>query len=176
MDISFKQQSDYRDSPPVPIVKNGWRARSRSKDVCSVKAALSECLGYIREETTRQRTSSEQTLEQLNRGLQEVRKIPAAAPVHGNNDDVTGLPPRTLAETAIAQASRSETPIYVAVMVIDRLSSFNATFGRETGDQVLCYFAGFVRRQLLPDDQAFRWSGPALVALLPRNDGIERVR
>jgi diguanylate cyclase (GGDEF)-like protein len=141
------------------------------EDVRSIKATLSECLEHIRRETARQRTSNEQTLEQLNRGIQEVR-----TPLQGDNDGVTGLPTRPLAETALAQASRSETPIYVAVMVLDRLQSFNATFGRETGDQVLHYLARFVRRQLLPNDQAFRWSGPALLALLPRTDGIERVR
>jgi GGDEF domain-containing protein len=143
-------------------------------DVRSIKAALSECLKQISQETTRQRASSEHTLEQLNRGLQAVRKTPAL--MHGDNDGVTGLPPRALAEAGLAQASRSDTPIYVAVMVLDRLQSFNATFGRETGDQVLCYFARFVRRQLLPNDQAFRWSGPALVALLSRTEGIESVR
>ena len=161
----------------VEIEKRVARA-TQIEDVCSIKAALSDCLEHIRHETVRQQTSNEQTLEQVNRSLQDVRKIAAAVPVRGNgkNDEVTGLPQRPLAETALAQSHRAETPVYVAVMVLDRIPSFNATFGRETGDKILCYFAGFVRRQLLPNDQAFRWSGPALVALLPRTDGIERVR
>jgi len=145
------------------------------EDVRLIRARLSECLAEIRKESERQRTETARTTEQLTHSLQRVGAAAAqAAP--DDKDAITGLPGRSVAEEALSRACQSESPVYIAVMVLDRLQTFNTRFGYAVGDEVLRYFAGFLRRQLLPADQIFRWTGPAMIALLARPQRLEIVR
>jgi GGDEF domain-containing protein len=94
----------------------------------------------------------------------------------GGNDSVTGLATRPQAEEALANAWKSDPPSYVAVMALDRLPIFNMRFGHSVGDEVLRYYGDFLRGKFRPGDRIFRWSGVALLALLPRPNRLEIVR
>jgi diguanylate cyclase (GGDEF)-like protein len=88
---------------------------------------------------------------------------------------VTGLPKREAAESAFAELARTGGRKYLVTVVIDRLQSINNRFGNAVGDQVLKIMAEYVA-QHLGADGLFRWSGPALVAILRRQESIDRVR
>jgi diguanylate cyclase (GGDEF)-like protein len=92
-----------------------------------------------------------------------------------NNDPLTGLPVREAAEAEITRRCESDKPSYVAVMMVERLRSYNNRFGRTVGDDLLRYFAETVRKNLPQRTELFRWSGPTLVALMEASS-IEDLR
>jgi len=145
------------------------------KDVRVLRATLETCLTEIRQETERQRLHTERSMEEvqgnlkLGHGVPEAQRTPA-------EDPVTGLPGRSAAEKALAGAIAAETPAYAAVLAVDRIPTYNVSFGFEVGDQVLMTFAGYVRRKLREGQEAFRWTGPALMVLISRANRIETVR
>jgi GGDEF domain-containing protein len=149
---------------------------SKLDDVLVIKSKLADCLADIRNEAERQRRETGETMEQLTRGLNQARSRATGVLDRTAPDVVTGLPLRPEAELALANSGRSGSQAYAAVLVLDRLQSLNMRFGRETGDEVLVAFARMVRKELTPDDRLFRWSGPTLLALLPRGGTVERVR
>jgi len=149
---------------------------SELDDVRLMKAKLSDCLADIRREADRQQKETGETIERLNEGLTQAREHCASESKGEPPDPITGLPLRPEAEAAIAQSGRAGPRAYAAVMVLDRLTVLNQRFGREVGDEILVEFTRMVQKQLEPEDQLFRWDGPALLALLPRPASLERVR
>ena len=74
------------------------------------------------------------------------------------------------------EVMRGQEACYVAVAVIDRIQSYNQTFGNQVGDEVLRRFAEFLRGKARPGCRLFRWSGPAILMLIQRPNRIETVR
>jgi diguanylate cyclase (GGDEF)-like protein len=148
---------------------------SQIDDVRMIKTRLSECLAEIRKESERQRQETSDTIVQLNQGLEQVRTHSVGVEQQAN-DAITGLRRRQEAEGALTRSSQGTAQTYAAVMVVDRLQALNVRFGREVGDAVLAAFARMVQGNLKESDQLFRWSGPALLAIVPRTSSIERVR
>jgi diguanylate cyclase (GGDEF)-like protein len=146
---------------------------SQIEDMRLVKAKLGECLSQIRREAERQRTETGRTVEQLNQSLEGTQ--PAKPPAAGT-DRVTGLPNRKEAEDALAKACQDQTPAYAVAVQIDRIQIFNARFGYEVGDDILRYFAKFLRQQWPGKDRMFRWTDTTILALLFRSSRLERVR
>ena len=109
------------------------------------KLKLSDCLAEIRKEADRQ-----------------------LADGHGESvkDSVTALEGRPTAEAALVQACASEVPWCAVVLLVDRLPLYNRRYGREAGDQVLRFFAEFVKRSFEGQGALFRWTGPALLLLM----------
>ena len=142
-------------------------------DLRKVKPKLAACLEEVCRES-RQRESADETAKPAipakdhvrNRLLARFGKKTAEEPQVQTLDPVTGLPQRHAAENALEQALRSKRPISPAVIVIDSLPAINMRFGRETGDALLQAFGDFVAQTLSPEDELFRWTGPAFVALL----------
>lgn len=93
-----------------------------------------------------------------------------------DQDPVTGRPGRTQAAEALAAVSQEETPCYAVVLVLDNLPSIQARFGRRVADVLMRSYADFVAEILAPGDHLFRWSGAALLALLPRMDELDATR
>lgn len=146
------------------------------KDVRQVRVKLAECLDHIRQETVRQRENTDAAVEQLGQDMDRTRNQRAAAAQDGQPDEVTGFPQRPAAEAALSAACQSEKPGFAAVLSIDRIQIYNLRFGHKVGDEVLRHFAEWIRERLRTEDQLFRWSGPTLVALLPRQTRVEIVR
>lgn len=145
------------------------------EDVRLLKQKLSECLVAIREEKIRQKFVSESTVQGLTEGLRAARPdrpLPSADAL----DAITGLGTRPAAETAIASAADSGTNVYAAFFVIDHLHGLNTRFGRAVGDQTTMMFAQHLAQHLRPQDAVYRWSGPAFLALLTRDEPAEKVR
>jgi diguanylate cyclase (GGDEF)-like protein len=149
---------------------------SELDDVRLIKTALSDCLTGIRQESERQQRDTAETIEQLNQGLNDAKNRIRGAGTIELLDEVTGLPGRPAAEAALVKAGQEGPQSYAAVMVLDRLQALNARFGRDVGDGVLAMFADFVRKNLRPEDRLFRWGGPTLLVVLPRQDNIDCVR
>jgi len=150
-------------------------AANEIEDVRQIKTRLSECLEAIRREAQRQRAETARTANDLMRGLASAQDSSAddssSAP-----DPVTGLPRRRFAEAAIARACQEGAQAYVLAVVVDRIQILNTRFGYEVGDEIMSYFAEFLKSQLDRRDQLFRWAGPTLAGLLVRANRLERVR
>jgi diguanylate cyclase (GGDEF)-like protein len=140
------------------------------EDVQKVRLRLGDCLGRVREEAARQKKETETTILALQDHI--ARTGGESSP---DVDPVTGLPKREAAESAFAELARTGGRKYLVTVVIDRLQSINNRFGNAVGDQVLKIMAEYVA-QHLGADGLFRWSGPALVAILRRQESIDRVR
>ncbi len=146
------------------------------EDVRGLKLRLSQCLDGIRAETQRQKAETARTVARLQeeiRGSQERISVAGAGPVL---DPVTGLPARAAAAAALSEWALSPNPPHAALFIVDRIQLLNSRFGYEVGDRVLKTYVEELRSHLPPSDQIFRWSGPALLALLNRPDPIEKVR
>jgi GGDEF domain-containing protein len=144
-------------------------------DVRTMKSRLSDCLAEIRKETKRQQVETEETIQELRRGLERHQITPATAQSRGL-DAITGLPLRGDAEAALTESGLSGTRSFAVVMVLDTLQMLNERFGSGAGDEILIAFTRKVQEYLNPGDQLFRWGGPALLALLARPVSFENVR
>jgi GGDEF domain-containing protein len=120
------------------------------EDLECVKPQLAECLERIQRETA----------------VRPPRPEPAESPAAPALDLVTGLQERHAAEAALERACYSQIPTCVVVIVLDSLPTINMRFGRNTGDALLQVFAEHLRNILPTDEELFRWTGPAFVALL----------
>jgi diguanylate cyclase (GGDEF)-like protein len=147
---------------------------TQAGDVRHVRAKLAECLDQIRREAVRQREETSTIVDQLSQDMD--RTFQKSGGQAGEADEVTKLPGRSAAEDALAAACQAEKPAFVAVMWVDRIKTYNLRFGHKVGDEVLHHFADWIGKRLRPEDRLFRWSGPTLVALLPRANRIEIVR
>ena len=65
---------------------------------------------------------------------------------------------------------------YIVTAVLDRLQSLNARFGQHVGDRVLRALAQRLQDSFEDSDVLFRWNGPAIIAMLWRDESIEDVR
>ena len=91
-------------------------------------------------------------------------------------DSVTGLLGRAAAEEALIHANRSGVAAYALTVVVERFQMFNMRFGYEAGDQILRFVADMLAHRLPAADALYRWTGPALVALLYRPRQTELVQ
>jgi GGDEF domain-containing protein len=145
------------------------------EDVRAIRSKLADCLEEIRRERDRQGARNVATLANLQETLEgsEAAEPQRPQPVM---DLVTRLESRRPAEVTITQACQTGKPAFVAVLVIERMQSLNRRFGYDIGDDVLRNFAQRMRLQFGQTDKLFRWTGPALVALLDRPPPVERPR
>jgi diguanylate cyclase (GGDEF)-like protein len=144
-------------------------------DVRVLRARLTDCLESIRKEAERQRADAERNIEELIQKIEKARTA-AASSVGPGRDPTTGLPMRDAAEASLMERCASGKKGYVALMMVDRIQTYNARFGRKVGDDVLVHFAQFLREALPAKDSLFRWTGPTVVALLDRQIEAEDVR
>jgi diguanylate cyclase (GGDEF)-like protein len=153
-------------------VRRGLESAARLDDVHRVKARLGECLRTVCEEAERQKLESGALVAQLQ---QQIDRSPTAK-TEPAEDRVTGLPRRKAAEDAVRQALLIPRRKYLVTAVLHRLQTLNARFGQQVGDRILRAFGARIKENLLETDMLFRWDGPALVALLWREETLEQVR
>jgi len=145
------------------------------EDMQLLKLRLGECLVAVREEALRQKTAGQITLESLRRELDSARSVGSLAPA-ADLDTATGLPSKKEALKAIQTAVASPQNKFLAIAVVARVQAVNARFGYAIGDRVLAAFADHFCGGLAASDEVFRWHGPALIALLERQESLESVR
>lgn len=173
--ISIGSSSDRSVSKLQEIDKAIERA-NQVEDIHVLKHRLGECLEVVREETLRQKKDGESALQTLKGQLEAVQERIGSMRLKNEMDRSTGLPPKTEADAAIEAAMSATQTTYLLIAVCSRVQAINARFGYDVGDRVLRTFAEHIRKSLLPRDKIYRWNGPAIVALLPRNARIDRVR
>jgi len=144
--------------------------------VRALRLRLSECAHSARAEAMLQRTDAADILAALQQQIAAMQERALATAVFLDADSVTGLPSQKAAETALEVLSRKAGKRYVVTAVVNRIQPINARFGQEAGDQVLRLFKESFERQVIAGDRLFRWTGPALVAVLERTETLEAVR
>ncbi len=143
------------------------------EDLAQVKARLGVCLEQVCREAERRKEETEKTITALE---DHIRRVEAHLKPDTDMDPVTELPGRLSAETALREASVQPGRKYLVAVVLDSLETVSARFGTTVGNQVLAALARYVEANLQPGDALFRWSGPALLAILPRQSSIDRLR
>lgn len=91
-----------------------------------------------------------------------------------HEDALTGLPNR-LAATHVynrerLRCARSDRPLAVAFLDLDRFKAINDAHGHPMGDEVLRRISAVVTRSLRKTDLVARWGGEELIVLLPETD------
>jgi GGDEF domain-containing protein len=126
---------------------------------------MADCLRAVRAESSRLQAASRARLDSLQAEVERVSNRLRMGELDPSSDPITGLPMRALAHQSIAANISSRKECVAALFVIDRLASINGRFGRAAGDDVLLLVAQQLAKRL-SGATLFRWSGPALVAIL----------
>jgi len=91
---------------------------------------------------------------------------------HGLHDELTGLPTRVVFEErlnlALAHARRSQIPVAVMFLDLDRFKLVNDSLGHAEGNRLLQEAARRVRRALREGDTAARFGGDEFAILCPQ--------
>ncbi len=110
-------------------------------------------------------------LEKLMQELEEKNRILANL---ANIDGLTGVFNHRYFQNSLEQeierAIRTETPITLLLIDIDRFKKFNDTYGHQTGDFILVEFAKLLEQNLRKYDILARYGGEEFVILLPDTD------
>ena len=165
--------SSERSQQALEGIQANLRQARGLEDLQKLKARLGTCLEQLCGEALRQKEESRTAIAELR---QHIEHAEVEVPCTGEADAVTGLPGRAAAEAALREASGQPGRKYVGILVLDRLQSINARFGSGIGDQVLAELARHLERHLTTADNLYRWSGPTLLALMPRQCTIDRIR
>ena len=151
---------------------------SALEDFHQAKIRMSECLDVLGKEIVHRRSESAKQVSEMHSVVQGLR---SSRPAHSaeelaRKDPLTGLTERAGAEAALAAAVKDSQPVFAAVFVADRLDMINARFGRSVGDDVLLFFSQHVAHGLKEADRLYRWTGPAILAILHRETSVASVR
>jgi len=145
------------------------------RDLRTLRERLHDCLQQISAEIHEHRKASASGISALadaSKGL--ARRLAGSG--SAARDPATGLPTRVAFERVISGAS-GEGPQAVAVtFVLTRLKQMTLRYGNAVGDDMLVRCAKYVGSGLNPEGGLFRWPGPALVALLRRNDPLSKIK
>ncbi len=163
-----------RSTEGLRQIKQDLEQAVATEDVQTLKLRLGECLKKVCDESSRQKFEAAAVLQDLQRNVQNAQASVNADP---DIDKVTGLLQVAAAKVAFGEGLKSPGRKCIVTMVVDRLQPINARFGKAVGDQLLRAMRKHIETAVLSEgDQLFRWSGPALVALLLRPESIDHVR
>jgi GGDEF domain-containing protein len=155
------------------------------KDVEPLKHHLTQCLSGLREEIQREKFASKELIDKLRvdiegfRESEKARLQPDQARIDSGgagSDPATGLRHEGECVAAMQAAIKKGTRHYAAVMVVNRVQQMNARYGRAAGDLMLSRFREIMEGRIVAPDQLFRWTGPAMVAILERPQPFTAVR
>lgn len=141
-------------------------------DLRQAKEILNECLQDVRSAAAQQKSQMEQLASKMQEQVGRARELNSNVSV----DAVTGLPGQTAALATIDETLQLGGHYFVVVVVFSRLQSINMRFGNDVGDNVFRTIAGRFRSELPEQDRVFRWRGPAVIALLKREETLFAVR
>ncbi len=145
------------------------------EDVQKLKLRMGDCLESVREEAKRQKTEGGALAESIG---QEVRRSQQRiTAIHNPEvDSCTGLPKRATAELYMHESLEKPGARFVLTAVAQRIHAINARYGYAVGDHVLDVMCSHFKSHLSADDHLFRWTGPGIVAVLEREESLDRVR
>jgi len=162
--------SDEQHASRLREISARVRSATGTEEVHKIRLQLAACLAELQMDSRRSREQD----ARLPLSPPEGAETAAVSP--GGSDSATGILTRVQAEEALTAAWQTDPPSYVAIMTLDRLQVFNMRFGQSVGDEVIRYYAEFLRGRLRTVDRIFRWSVGSLLVLLPRPNRLEIVR
>ena len=99
------------------------------------------------------------------------RRLKSDAEFFAAYDVLTGLANRRsgsrAVQQAVARAKRSDAPLSVLMVDLDRFKQINDTLGHEAGDRVLAAVGNVLPGGVRLGDQCVRWGGEEFLVLLP---------
>lgn len=99
------------------------------------------------------------------------RRLKSDAEFFAAYDALTGLANRRsgsrAVQQAVARAKRSDAPLSVLMVDLDRFKQINDTLGHEAGDRVLAVVGNVLPGGVRLGDQCVRWGGEEFLVLLP---------
>jgi GGDEF domain-containing protein len=174
--ITYLSESRTRSVHQLNFMERELEQASQIDDIRLLRGRLVSCLDIVREETVRLQSESAARSTEVRQQIDRAVKIADPPLRFGSTDSVTGLPARRAAEKTIGDAIAGGGDHAVSVFVVHRLSATNAKYGRAVGDEVMLRVANHFAQHLSSAAFLFRWSGPALVALMPANINAEEIK
>lgn len=156
------------------------RAKQR-RDSDPLLDALNVMLHVISEKNRELRTANIELEQRVAGRTAELEKANAQLELLAVHDELTGLPNRRFALSALQvlwDESRSEgAPLAVLMIDADRFKAVNDTYGHAEGDAVLRTIATVLRHSVRTNDVVCRLAGDEFLILCPRTDaaGARRV-
>jgi GGDEF domain-containing protein len=151
-------------------IEDELQGTTQLEDLQTARIRMSECLHGLHAEIGRQKLESTQQLTRLKVAIARSKDAAAfGTSLESRADPITGLPERPAAEAALADAVKTGNPVYAVLFVVERLDLINSRFGREVGDQVLSFLREHIAQSLSKPVRLFRWTGPALIAIVERD-------
>ena len=145
-------------------------------DLQTARIRMSECLHGLHAEIGRQKLESTQQLTRLKTAIAKSKDSASSqTALESRADPITGLPERPAAEAALVAALKTGNPVYAVLFVLERLDVINSRFGREVGDQVLSFLCEHIATLRKPV-RLFRWTSPALIAIVDREVDAQALR
>ena len=164
--ITFLSESRTRSVHQLQFVERELEQASEIDDIRLLRSRLINCLDVVKEETVRLQNESVARSQEVREQIGRAANQAESSPRFGVMDVVTGLPSRRAAERTISENLQAGKPMAAAVFVVTRLSSINSRYGRGVGDEVMLRVANHFAQHLSSDTLLYRWSGPALLALI----------
>ena len=164
--ITYLSESRTRSVHQLQFMQRELEQASQIDDIRLLRARLITCLEVVQEETTRLQSESQARSDEVRQQIDRAAKIAEPPTRFGLMDSVTGLPGRRAAERAISDAISQGEEHALSVFVVNRLSAINAKYGRAVGDEVMLRVANHFAQHLSSAAFLYRWSGPALLALM----------
>ncbi len=174
--ITYLSESRTRSVHHLKFMERELEQACQIEDIRLLRARVISCLDVVREETVRLQSEAEVRSQEVREQIGRAVSVAEPAPRFGVMDTVTGLPSRRSAERTITETLQSGGHAAIAVFVVTRLSAINSKFGRSLGDEVMLRVANHFAQHLSSDTLLYRWSGPAMVAVINIHDNAEEIR
>jgi GGDEF domain-containing protein len=163
--VSFLTATSETSVNQLQTIERKLQRASTLEDARQLRAEMTDCLTIVRSESARIQSESKARLRSLQAEVERASSRVQMALFDSSIDPVTGLPARAQAEQSIAAKITAGHEQVAAMFLVDRLSSINSRFGRATGDDILLLVAQQLAKRLC-GATLFRWSGPAILAML----------
>lgn len=163
--LAFLTASSETSVGQLHTIERKLQRAATLEDARQLRAQIADCLTVVRSESARIQSESTARLKSLQAEVERVSSLAKMGLFDSSTDPVTGLPARGQAEQAIAARMAAGQEQVLAVFIVDRLAAINLRFGRATGDDILRLVAQQLAKRL-SGATLFRWSGPAILAIL----------
>jgi GGDEF domain-containing protein len=163
----------------------GHLEAGQPEDPEAMRLLISGCLASLQQSYREKQSSQEAVIASLRGRVQTSESSAAQVPTAAStaqvpalavvSDPCTGLPSKSEAEAALQRVAGAA-QYYIAIFYVHRVNLINSRFGEEIGNEIILYCSQHIATSLIrPSDSLFRWSGPAFVAILERDESPQAV-
>jgi GGDEF domain-containing protein len=157
-------------------IQSQLSAAERMDDLRLLKKHLCDCLNDMAADLEEHRNNSGCGRARRAQGAQEFEDSIDRAQRRVASDPVTGLRARAEGEAALSKIADSGIPAMAVVLTLKRLKQLNSRFGHGVGDSLLAKLSTYLQSGASLAEGPYRWSGPALMAIITRNVSFDRIR